>query len=214
MASEQRYVQHYDKMWKNNFFALINNRTVCLLCGFEPPIIKKFVIERHYISIHFNDYFKYADQEKINLIERLKLVYQESRNPIFNIGNNAISDATKAVTASYTISHLIAKHSKPFTDGEFVKECLIKAVKSFGDSLTLAEVTSIPLNTKTVTARVNHIAFSLEEKLKDLLTTCAFYSLCLDESTDNRHVSQLSIFARIVQNDFSCVEELLDFTIA
>jgi hypothetical protein len=83
MASEQRYVQHYDKMWQNNFFALINNRTVCLLCGFEPPIIKKFVIERHYKNKHFNDYFKYADQEKINLIEGLKLVYQESRNPIF-----------------------------------------------------------------------------------------------------------------------------------
>jgi len=29
--------------------------------------------------------------------------------------------------------------------------------------------------------------------------------------TNNRHVSQLSIFARIVQSDFSYVEELLDF---
>ncbi|XP_029173916.1 general transcription factor II-I repeat domain-containing protein 2A-like, partial [Nylanderia fulva] len=33
----------------------------------------------------------------------------------------------------------------------------------------------------------------------------------IQHSTDNRHVSQLSIFIRIVQNDFSCVEELLDF---
>ncbi|XP_067206339.1 general transcription factor II-I repeat domain-containing protein 2A-like, partial [Linepithema humile] len=44
-----------------------------------------------------------------------------------------------------------------------------------------------------------------------LLESCSFFSLCLDESTDNRHVSQLSIFARIVQNDFSHVEALLDF---
>ncbi|KAG5316804.1 GTD2B protein, partial [Acromyrmex insinuator] len=37
------------------------------------------------------------------------------------------------------------------------------------------------------------------------------FFLCLDESTDNRHVSQLSIFAQIVQNDFLYIEELLDF---
>ncbi|XP_070171334.1 protein FAM200C-like [Polyergus mexicanus] len=145
--------------------------------------------------------------------QSLKLVYEEgySDNTNFEIDNNAVS-SEKAVTASYAISHLIAKHSKPFTEGAFVKECLIEAVKSFGNSLTLAEATSIPLNKKTVAARVTHIAYSIEEKLiKDLLATCSYFSLCLDESTDNRHVSQLSIFARIVQNDFSYVEELLNF---
>ncbi|XP_070170889.1 general transcription factor II-I repeat domain-containing protein 2-like [Polyergus mexicanus] len=144
--------------------------------------------------------------------QSLKLIYEEgySDNTNFEIDNNAVS-SEKAVTASYAISHLIAKHSKPFTEGEFVKECLIEAVKSFVNSLTLAEATSIPLNKKTVAARVTHIAYSIEEKLKDLLATCSYFSLCLDESTDNRHVSQLSIFARIVQNDFSYVEELLNF---
>lgn len=119
--------------------------------------------------------------------------------------------SAKAVTASYAISRLIAKNSKPFTEGEFVKECLIEAVKSFGNSLTLSKASSIPLSRKTVTSRITHIASSIEEKLKYLLATCSYFSLCLDESTDNRHVSQLSIFARIVQNDFSCVEELLNF---
>ena len=55
------------------------------------------------------------------------------------------------------------------------------------------------------------IACSIEEKLKSLLATCTYFSLCLDESTDVRHVSQLSIFVRIVQDDFSCTEEMLDF---
>ncbi|XP_072753119.1 SCAN domain-containing protein 3-like [Anoplolepis gracilipes] len=166
--------------------------------------------QEHIFNEHFNEYSKYVDQEKINLIEGLKLVYQESYDPVFDINNASTSDATKAVTASYAISYLIAKNSKPFTDGEFVKECLIEAVKSF-DSLTLAEAASIPLNKKIVAARVNHIASSIEDKLTYLLSTCSYFSLCLDETTDNRHVSQLSIFARIVQNDFSQVEELLDF---
>jgi len=77
--------------------------------------------------------------------------------------------------------------------------------------LTLQEAASIPLSANTVKSRINCIASSLQEKLKSLLESCVYFSLCLDESTDNRHVSQLSIFARIVQSDFSYVEELLDF---
>jgi len=77
--------------------------------------------------------------------------------------------------------------------------------------LTLQEAASIPLSANTVKSRINCIASSLQEKLKSLLESCSYFSLCLDESTDNRHVSQLSIFARIVQSDFSYVEELLDF---
>ena len=102
----------------------------------------------------------------------------------------------------------IAKYSKPFIEGDFIRECLIEAIKSFSNSLTLAKASSIPLTKKTVASRIHNITCSIEEKLKYLLGSCSYFSLCLDESTDNRHVSQLSIFARILQNDFSYIEEL------
>jgi hypothetical protein len=35
-----------------------------------------------------------------------------------------------AVQASFIISQIIAKKSKPFTDGEYVKECIIKAAEA------------------------------------------------------------------------------------
>lgn len=121
--------------------------------------------------------------DKFNIIEALKLVYQESR-PIFN-NNNLNNDGTfskKAVTASYTISHLLAKHSKPFTKGAFIKKCLIEAVKSFGNSLSLSEASSIPLSKNTVASRITHITSSIEEKLKYLLATCSYFSLRLDDN--------------------------------
>ncbi|XP_011172686.3 general transcription factor II-I repeat domain-containing protein 2-like [Solenopsis invicta] len=136
-------------------------------------------------------------------------MYLQSHTPDSHMENATCS--VKAVTASYAISNLIAKNSKPFCEGKFIKECLIAAVESFGNSMTIEEAASIPLSDKTVKSRIGDIASSLETKLKSLLESCAFFSLCLDESTDIRHVSQLSIFARIVQNDFSHVEELLDF---
>ncbi|XP_011862172.1 PREDICTED: SCAN domain-containing protein 3-like, partial [Vollenhovia emeryi] len=81
----------------------------------------------------------------------------------------------KAVRASYATSHLIAKNSKPFAEGKLIKECLIAAVESFGKSLTLEEVASIPLNNIAVQSRINDIASSLENQLKSLLQSCAFF---------------------------------------
>lgn len=207
MDKMQRYVQSFDRIWEEIFFACVDNKTTCLLCGYQPSLIKKHVLYRHYNNKHSEEYSKYVDEEKRNLIDGLKLVYQEG------CSSSSVDNTTsslKALTASYAISNLIAKHSKPFSEGEFVKECLIAAVESFGNSMTLEEAASIPLNRLTIKSRVNNIASSLANKLKSLLASCAYFSLCIDESTDNRHVSQLSIFARIVQNDFSYVEELLD----
>ncbi|KAG5318951.1 GTD2A protein, partial [Acromyrmex heyeri] len=146
------------------FFASINNKTTCLLCGYQSSTVKKYILH---------------------------------------------TPSVKALTASY--ANLIAKNSKSFCEGEFVKECILAVVKLFGNSLTLEEAASIPLSDKTVKSRIDDIASSLENKLKSLLASYFFFSLCLDKSTDNRHVSQLSIFVRTVQDDFSHVEELLDF---
>jgi len=77
--------------------------------------------------------------------------------------------------------------------------------------LTVDKAVSIPLGHQTIGRRISNIVFSIEDKLKSLLATYSYFSLCLNEGIDNRHVSQLSIFTRIVQNDFSCVEKLLDF---
>ncbi|XP_066592988.1 general transcription factor II-I repeat domain-containing protein 2B-like [Prorops nasuta] len=152
----------------------------------------------------------YKDDERRNLIEGLKLVLKQYSDepPNLDIAAQTSSFARKA---SYDISLLIAQRGKPFVDGEFIKSCLLKAVNAFGGSLTVDDVLQIPLSDKTVASRVQVIAGSIKEKFKSLLQSCVYFSLYLDESTDNRHVSQLSIFVRIVQDDFSYTEELLDF---
>jgi len=68
-------------------------------------------------------------QEKYNLIGELKLIHQEGCSSISQADNITSS---KALIASYAISNLIAKHSKSFTEDQFVKKCLIAAVQSFG----------------------------------------------------------------------------------
>lgn len=159
MDSEQRYVQYFNKVWEEIFFASIDNKITYLLCGYQPSLVKKYILQRHYKVKHLNDYSKYVDQEKSNLIKGLKLIYQEgSSREGSNLDN--ITPSVKALTASYAIANILAKNSKPFTEGKFVKECLIAAVESFGNSLTLEEAASIPLSDKVVKSRIEDIASS------------------------------------------------------
>ncbi|XP_076654516.1 general transcription factor II-I repeat domain-containing protein 2B-like [Halictus rubicundus] len=210
MSREQMYCQNFNPEWETNFFfSQIGNRTICLICGLEPKLVKESQIKLHFLCHHSQQYASYEDSEKLSLIEGLKLVYKECRTYIPEV----TSLSEKAHNASYAISLLIAKEGKPFTEGDFIKKCLIEAVKLFGNSLTLEEAASIPLSGKTVRSRILDIGASIEDRLTALLDTCRYFSLCLTENTDNQHTNQLSIFARIVQNDFSYVEELLDFAV-
>lgn len=49
----------------------------------------------------------------------------------------------------------------------------------------------------------------MSQQLKDLVHSCTFFSLALDESTDICDVAQLSIFIRGIDDNFSVFEELL-----
>ncbi|KAG5346601.1 GT2D2 protein, partial [Acromyrmex charruanus] len=68
------------------------------------------------------------------------------------------------------------------------------------------------LSAKTVTSRGRERIADINDSIRDELK-CKYFSLCFDESTDIRHTSQLSIFIQIIQEDYSCVEELLDFVV-
>jgi len=60
-----------------NFFASIHNKTTCRLCGYQPSVVKKYILHRHYNMKHSKNYSIYVNKEKTNIIEELKLTYQE-----------------------------------------------------------------------------------------------------------------------------------------
>jgi hypothetical protein len=78
---------------------------------------------------------------------------------------NIFTVATKTdeatVQANFIISQIIAKKSKPFTDGEYVKECIIKAAEILcPEKQQLFKNTSLSAN--TVTERVNDLAGDIQ----------------------------------------------------
>lgn len=65
------------------------------------------------------------------------------------------------------------------------------------------------LSRNTVTRRIQDISDYSKNLLINKIQNCSFYSLALDETTDNTDVAQLLIFIRLVDNEFNVEEELL-----
>lgn len=111
-------------------------------------------------------------------------------------------DSEASVKASYIIAQKIAANLKPFTDGEFIKECmeaaseiLYPAQKQLFSKLSLSGV--------TVVKCIEELGTDIESTLKEQISKFIFYSLALDESTDLSDTDQLAIFVRGIDSNFN-----------
>ena len=82
-------------------------------------------------------------------------------------------------------------------------------VKALGNEDLAKKIQSVLLSRQTVTRRIEEIGVHLANKLKDKVNDCSYFSMALDESTDISDTSQMLVFIRIVNEDYSCSEELL-----
>ncbi|UYV78774.1 hypothetical protein LAZ67_16002706 [Cordylochernes scorpioides] len=103
-------------------------------------------------------------------------------------------ESEAAVHASYVLSEMIAKHSKPFTEGDFIKECLIKAAEIVCPG-SVKTFQAISLSRNTVVERVTHMARNLNDQIKEKSSCFEAFSIACDETCDT---------------DFNIFEELLE----
>jgi hypothetical protein len=117
------------------------------------------------------------------------------------------NDSEIAVKASYTVSEIIAKRLKPYSDGQFVKECL----EVVGDIMCPEKetlISSISLSRFTISRRIDDIYKMIKTKLHDLSQKFEAFSTAVDESTDVVDTAQLAIFIRCVDINLNTTEEL------
>ena len=115
------------------------------------------------------------------------------------------------VKASYELSLLLARKKKPYSDGEeIVKKSLLIFAQNVGDINIKNKVDNIALSRNTVMRRIDDMGQDVSTQIVSGLQNCKYFSLALDESCDITDNAQLSIFVRYTNNDFDCVEELLD----
>ncbi|XP_073689371.1 general transcription factor II-I repeat domain-containing protein 2B-like [Garra rufa] len=166
-------------------------------------VFKDYNLNRHYETKHAEKYKNLTDAERARTSEALLTKLQKQQG-LFTKLHTSRDAATKT---SFVISHKIAKNSKPFSDGEFIKECLVDSAALICLDRKEAFL-NVPLSRRTVTRRVEDIAGDLEFQLRNKSEKFDFFSLALDESCDVRDTAQLLIFLRGITKDFEMTEEL------
>ena len=112
----------FDREWMPKyFFTEFGKKAVCSLCSESVAVLKEYNISRHYPTKHaaYGSTLSAAErQTKATELER-KLVKQQ------NVFRKAKLDQKAATHFSFVVAYNIAKHSKSFCDGEFVKKCML-----------------------------------------------------------------------------------------
>nr|XP_022905226.1 general transcription factor II-I repeat domain-containing protein 2-like [Onthophagus taurus] len=177
--------RQFQEIWTEKyFFVWSHNKVVCLICKNSVAIAKEYNVKRHYETQHptFTKFTGELRKQKMLSLKR-ELIGQQA------MFIKPIQDSETATEVSYEISRMIAKRSRPFNDGDFVKECIEIAAKKMCPEAA-KKFEKIQLNRMTIQRRIMSLS-------------------ALDESTDISSTAQLLIFIRGVTQDFEVLEELL-----
>jgi len=119
------------------------------------------------------------------------------------------NDTQLRTELSFKFSEAIAEKGEGFSDGEFVKHCLmIFAERACPGKKYLTEQTS--LSRFTVARKIDAVSSHLEDALAERIRKFSHYSLAIDESVDLSDTAQLVVFVRGVTEDSEVDDELLD----
>ncbi len=114
--------RRFQTQWGNEyFFTEVSGKCVCLICQESVAVMKDYNIKRHYETKH-QSFKSYTGAERDQKVKQLSAALLAQQQHFFR-ANKAQENST---LASYEVAHLMARHGKPFTEGELIKECLVK----------------------------------------------------------------------------------------
>ena len=194
----------FNNEWFVKYFVVQQDeKAICLICQSNIACLKEYNIKWHYNSQHSKTYDKILGQLRVVKANKLKKSMLGQQKMILTY------DSELASVLSFKLSEAIAEKGKPFSDGEFIKHCLlIFAELACPEKKHLIEQTS--LSRYTVARRIDTMACHLEDALAENINKFSHFSLALDESTDINNTAQLAVFIRGVTDAFEVKEELLD----
>lgn len=195
----------FQEKWTQEYlFVIYKEKPICLICNESVAVLKEYNLKRHYNTKHLQKYESLTGQLRSDRIEKLRknLAGQQ------NIFVKRSEEAEDVVRASYIISKKVAEYSKPFSEGEFVKECLIELANILCPEKR-KKFAEVSLSRRTVTRRIDAMAENIKVALREVVKKCVAFSIALDESTDKSDTAQLAIFIRAVDQNLKITEDLL-----
>nr|XP_014351308.1 PREDICTED: general transcription factor II-I repeat domain-containing protein 2A-like [Latimeria chalumnae] len=194
----------FNPEWTEKYFFVESKTGVhtCLVCLECVAIAKEYNIHCHYETKHlkFKELLGEAQTKKIESL-KTQLLGQQG---VFELKNK---ESEAAAIASFKVAQLIAKSSRPFTDGEFVKDCMMEichaVCKEKKDSFK-----NVCLSRMSIQRCIADMSENSYEQLKSKCKDFEYFSAALDESTEAADTAQLLIFIRGVTKTFEVHQEL------
>lgn len=217
MVATKRKIQDENREfiseWTNSYAFISNTKglPLCLICKQVLSNNKSSNVRRHFQNKHTNFANMYPSGEaRTKAVEELKCVALKTQN-IFTKWLKS-SDSTTA--ASFVISHEITKRGKPFSDGEYIKECFINAAEhlfsDFGNKGEIVEkIQKLPLSAKTVRERTIKMEKDITSQQINDINSSPGFSIACDESCDITDEAQVVLFCRYISTE-GPREELID----
>ena len=203
IESEHRCFQ--EKWEIKYFFIQEKGKIFCLICRQTILVCKEYNIKRHHNTFHNEEYKNIVGKMREEKLIELKAVLRKQQS----IFTKPVAENVAAVTASYRLSHAIAKKSKSFMEGDFISECLIIAAEELCPNM-INKFKSISLSRNTVANRITDIASNLRDQLRSVALNFEVFSIAIDESTDLTDIAQLAVFIRGCDRNMTITEELLE----
>lgn len=133
--------------------------------------MKEYNVHRHYETKH-QSYTSYTGAERTQKVKQIAASLQAQQRYIFRA--NKIQE--NVTTASYEVAKPIAQHGKPFSDGDFIKQCLIKVPEIMCPE-KVQEFNNVSLSRNTVVKQIEYLSANLRDQLRDKACAFDFYSI-------------------------------------
>ncbi|MEE6463219.1 hypothetical protein FKM82_005821 [Ascaphus truei] len=163
---------------------------------------KEYDIRQYFETKHLDVTKLDAHEKKMKAAHFVKPLSAEKQ--IFQ----KVPESDAATKVSFVISREIAAAGKSYTEGDFIKKCMLIAVSGLCPEKR-GTFENVSLSRMTVQRRIADISTNLTDQLKQKASEFRFYSLALAEITDLKDAAQLLIFIRGVGRNFEITEELV-----
>ena len=173
----------FNSNWtKDYFFVEHNEKAICLICGAFVAGFLKVNLERHYKTKHGqSNTAKLEGKQREDMIA--KLTSSLSASSVRTIFRNSHQEGHNITKASFLISAEIARNMKPFSDGEYLKNCNDKLIETtFPENIEL--VSKLSLSRNTVQRSVEHLSGEVKKDLITRIKNFEFFSMALHGSSD------------------------------
>ncbi|XP_065650709.1 SCAN domain-containing protein 3-like [Hydra vulgaris] len=216
MSTKKRKVadenRRFNKLWTEKYAVIESDgNPLCLICSVKLQNNKSSNVERHFEGKHKEFAQKYPESEcrkkAINELQRKQLIQQ-------NCFSNYIHSGSTTTEASIALLLQIAKAGKPFTDGEFLKDCMYTnsgiLYNDFKNKdLILSKIEGIPLSARTMKEQILNNAEEVSNIQIEDIKRAEFLSLAIDEPVDVTDITQCCVMVKYLTAS-GLQEELLE----